>query len=125
MNHEIKNILIVEDDLVFCKLLTKFLEKSGYLAIDSQTALSAMEKMETAAVDLAIIDYRLPDKDGIELLKWIQEKHPGIRSILMSRFIDDSVSVQAKAAGAIGFLTKPFNPEELIQKVEHLDRAGA
>lgn len=106
--------MIIEDDLVFCKILTKFLEKSGYRATDAQTGKDAIQHISNLEIDLAVIDYRLPDMNGLELIDWIKENSPDTDCILMSRY-NDSLSEQAGEKGAIGFLDKPFDPDELLK----------
>jgi DNA-binding response OmpR family regulator len=71
MNDMINTILIVEDDIVFCKMLTRFLVKKGYAVSDAQSAAGAHSYLEQKNFDLAILDYKLPDGSGIEILKKI------------------------------------------------------
>ncbi|MCC5815137.1 MAG: response regulator [Leptospira sp.] len=113
-----QSILIVEDDLVFCKILTKFLEKNGYHSSDAQSANQALEILQNTEVDLIVLDYRLPDINGIELIPKIQEISPDTNIILMSRYDDDGLSEKGKSLGAIGFLKKPFDPDELLQMMQ-------
>lgn len=114
---EYKNIIIIEDDLVFCKILTKFLEKKGYRAIDAQNAGIAMERISHSEIGLAVIDYRLPDMNGIALMQWIKTNSPNTDCILMSRYEEENLSELAFKEGAVGFLSKPFDPDELINLI--------
>lgn len=113
-----QSILIVEDDLVFCKILTKFLEKSGYHAIDTQSAREGLDRIQNAELDLIVLDYRLPDMTGLEMIPRIKEFSPDTDIILMSRYDEDNLSDKARDLGAIGFLKKPFDPDELLQMMQ-------
>jgi DNA-binding response OmpR family regulator len=109
-----QSILIIEDDLVFCKILTKFLEKNGYHATDSQNGSEALSRIKSSEIDLIVLDYRLPDITGLELIPKIVESSPKSDIILMSRYDDDGLSEKGISMGAIGFLKKPFDPDDLL-----------
>lgn len=112
------NILIVEDDAVFCKLLTRFLGKNGYLVADAQDGKSAVELIEKQEFSLGIFDYRLPDMDGIEILQLIKEKNPATKVIIMTRFGDEGIANLAIEKGADAFIAKPINPKELLEVIK-------
>jgi DNA-binding response OmpR family regulator len=111
-------ILIVEDDIVFCKMLTKFLSRNGFSTLDAQSAEKAMELLGEHNPDLAILDYRLPGLNGLELLKWIKANHPEIKVIMVSRVDDQAIAEQALNNGAEDFITKPINPADLLEKLK-------
>ena len=81
-------ILIVDDDTTFCIMLRKWLEKRGF---DVDTAFSykdAVKQLDKAGFDLVLTDLRLPDKDGIDLLRVIKEKTPETQVLLMTGYAD-------------------------------------
>ena len=116
-----KHILIVEDDIVFCKLLQKFLEKNDYQTQDSQSAARAFELLEQQTFDLAVLDYRLPDQNGIEILRWLRTNRPDVQAVLMSRYDDQDVTAEARALGAADFITKPVSPKELLERLRRIE----
>lgn len=110
-----KKILIIEDDLVFCKLLGKFLEKVEYQTTDTQMGNKGIELASQESFDFAVVDYRLPDIKGTEVIQEINKISPDTVCILMSRYSDADMSEEAKKTGAKGFLTKPFKPADLLK----------
>jgi DNA-binding response OmpR family regulator len=116
-----KKILIVEDDIVFCKLLTRFLTKNNFEVMDAQNGKDALELVNLNFFELAILDYRLPDMTGIEILKKVKEKNPSSRVLLITRYGDQDVAVKALDSGADAFISKPINPDELLQVIQGFD----
>ncbi|MGY6562815.1 MAG: response regulator [Luteibaculaceae bacterium] len=116
-----EKILVIEDDLVFCKLLTSFLNKHTYNATSTSTGENAITILSNNEIDLAIIDYKLPDTTGVEIIKWINENTPNTKAILMSRLPQSEIEPKGEKYGALTFLQKPFKPAtllEIIQKIE-------
>lgn len=120
MGNIINKILIVEDDVVFCKMLTRFLSKNGYEVLDAQTASQAFQHLRENEIDLAILDYRLPDANGIEILKRIKQDKPATKSILITRFTDDDLKRQADQEGVDAYISKPLDPKDLLAKIRSL-----
>lgn len=120
MSNMINKILIVEDDVVFCKMLTRFLIKNGYGVSDAQSAKGAYSLLDGASFDLAILDYRLPDESGIAILKRIKTKDPKTKVILITRFSNDEVAEEARQAGADAFVSKPIDPKELMIQIKKM-----
>jgi CheY-like chemotaxis protein len=112
-----QKILIVEDDVVFCKLLNRFLSKNDYEVQDVQNSVDAFNLMEVELFEIAILDYQLPDMNGIEILKQIKLSYPETKIILITRYGDEEVAQEAKSAGANAFVSKPINPEELLELI--------
>ncbi|SNR95269.1 Response regulator receiver domain-containing protein [Belliella buryatensis] len=115
-----KKILIVEDDVVFCRLLTKFLSRNNFEVMDAQNGRDAFELMEMNEFKLAILDYRLPDMTGLEILEKLKSKSPGSKIILITRYGDQDIANQAIEKGADAFISKPINPNELLEVINKL-----
>ncbi|MGA9638451.1 sigma-54-dependent transcriptional regulator [Flavobacterium sp.] len=109
-----KTILLIEDDVSFCKLLEKFLIKNGYEITTAFSADEARHKIKTTPYDLVITDLRLPDADGIVLMSEIKTQFPDIPVILMTGYSDVTTAVKAIKNGATDYISKPFNPEEVL-----------
>lgn len=107
-------ILLIEDDVAFCKLLEKFLIKKLYDVTAVFSAEEAKSKIKSDKFDLIITDLRLPDSDGIVLMSEIKLTHPNIPIILMTGYSDVSTAVKAIKNGAADYISKPFNPEEVL-----------
>ena len=108
-------ILVIDDDVAFCKMLSSFLARNRY---DVQTAYSAQTAKEIAAAqepfDLFITDLRLPDDDGIDLMVSLIKQFPSTPVILMTGYSDVTTAVKALKNGASDYITKPLNPEEVL-----------
>ncbi|MDO9552773.1 response regulator [Rhodonellum sp.] len=111
-------ILIVEDDVVFCKLLTRFLSKNNFEVMDAQNGKDALELMDLNNFGQAILDYRLPDMNGVEILKKLKFKNPETKVLLITRFGDEEVAAEAKSAGADAFIAKPIDPDDLLKIIK-------
>jgi two-component system, NtrC family, response regulator AtoC len=111
-------ILIVDDDRNLLKILRDIV---GALAIDIVTASnaeSALSAMESQAFDLVITDLKMPGKSGMDVLALSLKTNPSAPVIMISAFGSIEAAVDAMKKGAYDFITKPFNPEELIQVIK-------
>lgn len=107
-------ILIIEDDISFCKLLEKFLIKNNYAVSIAFSATEARLLTQNEAFDLILTDLRLPDADGIELLAEFKTNFPDTPVILMTGYSEVSTAVKAIKNGASDYISKPFNPDEVL-----------
>lgn len=112
-------ILIVDDDKDLCRLLTLRLEHQGYSVSSEQTARGGLEILERETVDAMIVDVRLENENGLDLLVEIQNRSVDLPVIILTAHGDIDTAVEAMRRGAYGFLTKPFDDLELLQKIEH------
>ena len=113
-----KKLLIVDDDLSFSITLKTFLNRKGFDTDEASAYHKAMEKVSANTYDVILTDFRLPDKNGIELLKSIKEKSPGSLVILMTAYADIRMAVKAIKHGAYEYVAKPVNPDELLSHIE-------
>ena len=110
-------VLIVDDEELVRWSLRERLRKDGYTVLESGTVASAIEKL-TPAVDLVLLDQRLPDGDGLTLLRQIKESSPDTLVILMTAFSTVENAVAAMKHGAYHYLNKPFNLDDVSAVVE-------
>ena len=108
------SILIVEDDLVFCKLLKTYLSRHDCNVTITQDGVSAMEEFKTHDFDYILLDYRLPGCSALDLISEIKNSTNKSKLILMSRILDENLIFEAQSLGVQHFLKKPFNPKALI-----------
>ena len=116
------SILIVEDDITFSLMLTTWLGKKGFVVRSSSSVSDAKRRLGEEAFDLVISDLRLPDSDGIGLLKWLKSTHPSLPLIMMTSYAEIQTAVQAMKLGAADYIAKPLNPDELLGKIKELVR---
>ena len=114
------SILIVEDDITFSLMLTTWLGKKGFVVRSSPSGSDAKRRLGGEAFDLVISDLRLPDSDGIDLLKWLKSTHPSLPLIMMTSYAEIQTAVQAMKLGAADYIAKPLNPDELLGKIKEL-----
>jgi two-component system, NtrC family, response regulator HydG len=113
-----KKVLIVDDDVSFSITLKTFLVRQGFETDEAFSSQKALEKILATQYDVILTDFRLPDKNGIELLKSIKEKTPNSLVILMTAYADIRMAVKAIKHGAYEYVAKPVNPDELLSHIQ-------
>jgi len=120
-------ILIVDDDYEIVRLVKAYLEKAGYTvlsAYDGETALHALRREHP---DLMVLDLMLPDRDGWDLTRLIRADHAlkGIPIIMLTARVEDSDKIVGLEIGADDYITKPFNPREVVARIRALLRRSS
>ena len=113
-------ILLIEDDIAFCKMLEKFLTRKQYAVTATFSAEEAKNIIKSEKFDLIITDLRLPNYDGIVLMSEFKIIFPNVPVILMTGYSDVSTAVKAIKNGASDYISKPFNPEEVLLVIENV-----
>lgn len=119
-----KAILIVEDDITFGMMLKTWLGKKGFDVSTVSNIARARKHIENQTVDLILSDLRLPDYEGIDLLKWMNDRETNIPLIIMTGYADIQSAVLAMKLGARDYIAKPVNPEELLKKISEALQAA-
>jgi DNA-binding NtrC family response regulator len=109
-------ILVVDDEPLIRWSLKDRLTQEGYRVIEADTAAAALALADGA--DLVLLDYRLPDGDGLTVLKTIKERDPDTLVILLTAFSSVETAVEAMKQGAYHFANKPFHLDEIVLVVE-------
>ena len=113
-----KTILVVDDDKSILRTFTRILQKSGYEIEVAETGKEAMEKAESRHFDLALVDIRLPDMDGTDLLAKLKKQLQHTVKIMITGFPSLETGVKALDEGADAYLVKPVKPQELLMLLD-------
>lgn len=109
----IPNVLIIEDDKGMCKTLSHIFELDGYRVSTASTGSEGAARIKEGSFNVAVLDIRLPDIDGVELLEIIKKTEPDLSVVMMTAYASVENAIKALNEGADAFVTKPFNIEEL------------
>ncbi|PFB22811.1 DNA-binding response regulator [Bacillus cereus] len=112
-----EKILIVDDDIEIRKIVSIYLKNEGYEIIDASDAIEALETLRNTTIDLIILDIMLPKMDGIEACLKIREQYQ-MPIIFLSAKDEDIDKIQGLMSGAEDYITKPFNPLELMARIK-------
>lgn len=115
---EAARILIVDDDENIRKVLTTILEDEGYSVESVDTAKKAIERTRRKSYNLALIDIRLPDMEGIELLTRMKDTTPKMRKVIITGYPTLQNAIEAVNRGAEVYILKPFDMEKVLKTIE-------
>ncbi|MCL4105870.1 UNVERIFIED_CONTAM: hypothetical protein GTU68_012508 [Idotea baltica] len=113
-----ERLLIVDDDVDICFLLSGYFNGLGYETEYSFLGEGGLKLLREKKFDAVLCDYRLPDRDGFEMLKAIRKEHPTLPVIIITGYSDVKTAVNVIKYGAFDYVTKPILPEEILQKVK-------
>jgi DNA-binding NtrC family response regulator len=110
-------ILVIDDDENIRKVLETILEDEGYIVETAETAKKGIEESEKAFYNLALIDVRLPDMEGIELLSKLRNTKPKMRKIIVTGYPTLQNAVAAVNKGADAYVMKPFEVDKILETI--------
>ena len=111
-------ILIVDDDKIILSILTKLLQKAGYQTDAAETSREALEKVKNQYYDVAIMDIKLPDMEGTDLLLIMNRTSPRTTKIMMTGFASKENRDRSLNRGADAYLIKPIAPQQLLSTIK-------
>ena len=111
-------VLIIDDESVICDACRLVLAEKGYGVDHCLTGKAGLLAIERGTYDVVLLDMKLPDIDGTEILKTVREKSPSPCVIVMTGYSTMSNAVQAMKLGAADYLAKPFTDDELVAAIE-------
>ncbi len=115
-----EKILVVDDDVTFSKIITGYLKKNGYATDSCHNIKDATALLEERQYALLLLDYRLPDGTGLDVMAAAKKAGHNTMAIIMTSFNDVRTAVSAMRSGAFDYITKPVNQEELLMLVEEV-----
>jgi len=115
------NILIVEDEQIQRTLLTDLLRKEGYDSTGAGNGVDALRTFKEKAIDIVLLDFKLPDTDGLTLLKQFKQINPETEIIMVTAYGSIENAVDALKSGASEYLTKPVDLEDLLFKIKKIE----
>ncbi len=110
-------ILVVDDEAPIADLVEVYLQNEGYRVHKCGTGREALEIVEREEIDLAVLDVMLPDLDGFAICRKIREEH-FFPIIMLTAKVEDMDKIMGLTIGADDYITKPFNPMELVARVK-------
>src|SRR5918994_5565252 len=120
-----RSVLVVDDEPEIRSLLTDLLKEEGYQARTADSGAKAIAEIAKKMPDLVLMDVKLPDQDGIALLRQLKRDEPELEVIVMTAFGGSSTAIKAMEHGAYDYVTKPFEIDELLVALkrvfEHAD----
>jgi len=119
------SILIVDDEKNVVNLLDKMIKKQGYVTFNASNGREALDVIDRNQIDIVITDIRMPELDGISLLKKIKEVDPSIEVILITAFATLETAIEALRIGARDYITKPFDLEDIMIAIEKVTKTAA
>lgn len=111
-------LLIIDDNIDICTLLKRYLGKKGYEVEIAHSGEAGLALFKKTKFDLVLCDYRLPDKDGLEIIQSLKSHYPGVEIIVITGYSDVKLAVQVIKKGAYDYVTKPIHPEEILHTIK-------
>ena len=117
-----ESILVVDDDAGVRKMLSSVLSNEGYVVETAESGKQAVRVVEKSSFDLCLVDIKLPDMKGTELLQALKQRQPKMVKIIITGFPTLENAISAVNEGAEGYVLKPFDVPKLLEMIKkHLD----
>ena len=120
MVEERGRVIVVDDEENVRNLLQRTLEGAGYNVVTAASGQEALETMSEPELEIgvALLDIKMPGLSGIEVLQKIAIEHPLICVIMVTAMVDATTAIEAMKLGAYDYITKPFNPDDMVMAVQ-------
>ncbi|GAF21490.1 MULTISPECIES: response regulator [Shouchella] len=115
----VHNVMIVDDQFGIRVLLTEILQKDGYQMYQAANGKEALDIQELEEIDIVLLDMKIPGMDGVEILKKMKERQPSIKVVMMTAYGELKMVNEALENGAISYMAKPFDIEDVRQVIRH------
>lgn len=115
-------LLIIDDDVDTCTLLSSYLRSKGYETDIAYSGNKGLQKFKAGHFDLILCDYRLGDKEGVEILKEVKQINPKIKVIIITGYSDIKTAVRVIKEGAFDYISKPLIPDEVLNVINNAQK---
>ena len=115
-----KTVLAIDDSASIRQMVSFTLKSSGYSVIEAVDGVDGLDKARTKTVNLVLTDQNMPRMDGLTLIKSLRgmTQYKSVPILMLTTESSDAMKAQGRAAGATGWLVKPFDPQKLIEVVK-------
>lgn len=117
---EKNSILVVDDEDALRTVLSSELESEGYVVAAAGDGDEAISVLQGKAFDLVLLDIKMPRVDGFEVLRFIKERYPATKVIMLTGFADLKNAIESKKLGAEDFVSKPYDLVDLLTTIERV-----
>ena len=107
-----KSLLIVDDEPKICEMLSRFFTQRGFQTSTATSGHQAIETVAKQCPDYVLLDIRMPDVSGLDVLKMLKAYCPGVKVVMVTAIDDQEVAATAFRLGATDYITKPFELDE-------------
>ena len=117
---EKNSILVVDDEDALRTVLSSELESEGYIVATAGDGDEAISVLQGKSFDLVLLDIKMPRVDGFEVLRFIKERYPATKVIMLTGFADLKNAIESKKLGAEDFVSKPYDLVDLLTTIERV-----
>ncbi|MFA6311775.1 MAG: response regulator [Sterolibacterium sp.] len=111
-------ILVVDDEDILIRCYRRILDEGGYQVDYARSGRDALKSAAASQFDLIVLDYLMPEMNGMEVLQRLKELHSDVRVIMVTGLDQIDTEIRAKELGVFDYLAKPFDPDDLKRAVE-------
>ncbi len=116
------HVLVVDDDVQICELVSDYLSKHGYRVSVAHESVGMRKLLKQYTIDLLVLDVMMPGQDGISICRQLREESNNILIIMLSAMGEETDRIVGLEVGADDYLPKPFSPRELLARIKSLER---
>jgi two-component system, response regulator RegA len=120
-----RTLLIVEDDKSFLQRLARAMESRGFIVTTAESIAEGLIRLETASPAFAVVDMRLADGNGLEVISALKRRRPDARAIILTGYGNIATAVNAVKMGAVDYLAKPVDADDVVAALLAHDGAVA
>ena len=113
-----ERILIVDDDSHIREVIRAYIEQAGMHALEAGSGQQAIDRIESGPVDVLILDLMMDDRDGFEVLRYLNHRRLDVLTIVVSARREEQDKIATLGLGAYDYMTKPFSPMELMARIQ-------
>ena len=116
-----RSLLIVEDDKSFLQRLARAMEGRGFTVTTAESVADGLNQLETASPAFAVVDMRLDDGNGLDVISALKRRRPDARAIILTGYGNIATAVNAVKLGAVDYLSKPVDADDVVAALLALD----